>query len=102
MRELVLIEAPSNLGLKEPMPGVEPGVKFFPAAMEKEGLAEKAGIKTKLHKTTLLILAITIALLDIWWMRTSEGHAAEKEVTENNQTKIPPGKVLQERGVQPV
>jgi predicted PurR-regulated permease PerM len=49
-----------------------------------------------------LILAITIALLDIWWMRTSEGHAAEEEVTENNQAKIPPGTVLQEHGVQPV
>jgi predicted PurR-regulated permease PerM len=48
-----------------------------------------------------LIFAITIALLDIWWMRTSEGHAAEEEVTDNNQRKIPPGKVLQERGVQP-
>ena len=46
-----------------------------------------------------LILAITIALLDIWWMRTSEGHVAEEEVTENNQTKITPGKVLQEHGV---
>ena len=46
MRPLVLIEAPSNLGLKEPIPGVEPGVKFFPPAMEKEGFAAKAGIKT--------------------------------------------------------
>jgi arginase len=49
MRELVLIEAPSNLGLKEPMPGVEPGVKYFPAAMAKEKLSENAGIKTKLY-----------------------------------------------------
>ncbi|CAN5639417.1 hypothetical protein BH10BAC2_BH10BAC2_29280 [soil metagenome] len=51
MRELVLIEAPSNLSLKEAMPGVEPGVKFFPAAMAKEKFAEKSGIQTKLHVT---------------------------------------------------
>src|SRR5258705_10197710 len=44
MREFVLIEAPSNLGLQEPQPGVEPGVKFFPSVMEKEGLATMAGI----------------------------------------------------------
>jgi len=37
MKEFVVIEAPSNLGLAEPLPGVEPGVKFFPAAMEKAG-----------------------------------------------------------------
>jgi len=48
MRQLILIEAPSNLGLKEPMPGVEPGVKFFPAAMQKERLAENAGIQKRI------------------------------------------------------
>jgi hypothetical protein len=48
-----------------------------------------------------LILAITIALLDIWWLRTTKGHAADDEVTGNNLTKTPPGKVLQERGVGP-
>lgn len=36
MKEISLIEAPTNLGLKEPAPGVEPGVKFFPAALAKE------------------------------------------------------------------
>jgi arginase len=34
--------------LKEPSPGVEPGVKFFPFAMDKEGFAEMAGIKEKI------------------------------------------------------
>src|SRR5678816_3236284 len=48
MRELVLIAAPSNLGLKRPMAFVEPGVKFFAAAMEKEKLAEKSGIKNRI------------------------------------------------------
>jgi arginase len=47
MKEFVLIEAPSNLGLIEPKPGVEPGVKFFPSAMEQEGFASLAGIKKK-------------------------------------------------------
>ena len=47
MEEFVLIEAPSNLGLIEPKPGVEPGVKFFPSVMEQEGFAFLAGIKKK-------------------------------------------------------
>jgi arginase len=47
MKEFALIEAPSNLGLKEPQPGVEPGVKFFPSVMEKEGFASLAGINRK-------------------------------------------------------
>src|SRR5215468_5650537 len=45
MNKMILIEAPSNLGLKEPSPGVEPGVKLFPLAMAKAGFAEIAGIK---------------------------------------------------------
>jgi arginase len=48
MRKMILIEAPSNLGLKEPSPGAEPGVKFFPSGMEKEGFAEMAGVKEKI------------------------------------------------------
>lgn len=48
MKEIVLIEAPTNLGLKEPAPGIEPGVKFFPAALEKQKFSELAGIKEKL------------------------------------------------------
>lgn len=41
---MVLIEAPSNLGLIEPHPGTEPGVKFFPEAMRRQGFARLAGI----------------------------------------------------------
>jgi arginase len=47
MRKYILIEAPSNLGLKEPFPGIEPGVKLFPSAMEAAGFASKAGIAEK-------------------------------------------------------
>ena len=47
MREFVLIEAPSNLGLAEPAPGVEPGVKFFPSAMEKAGFVLPPGNREK-------------------------------------------------------
>ncbi len=36
---MILVEAPSNLGLIEPSPGAEPGAKFFPQAMEREGFA---------------------------------------------------------------
>jgi arginase len=41
---MTLIEAPSNLGLKEPAPGIEPGVKFFPGSMAEREFASKAGI----------------------------------------------------------
>jgi len=49
MIKFVLIEAPSNLGLKELFPGVEPGVKFFPSAMEEAGFASIAGIAEKIR-----------------------------------------------------
>lgn len=48
-REMILIEAPSNLGLIEPRPGIEPGVKIFPEAMEREGFAKLAGIQQKIR-----------------------------------------------------
>lgn len=48
MKEIVLIEAPTNLGLKEPAPGIEPGVKFLPAALEKEGFSELIGVRQRL------------------------------------------------------
>lgn len=47
MKELILIEAPTNLGLKEPTPGIEPGVKFLPAAMESAGFSLATGIREK-------------------------------------------------------
>jgi arginase len=49
MRKIVLIEAPSNLGLSALTPGVEPGVKLFPLAMEKAGFMLSAGIKEKIR-----------------------------------------------------
>ncbi len=48
MKEIVLIEASTNLGLKEPAPGVEPGVKFLPAALEKAGFSKLLGVKQHL------------------------------------------------------
>jgi len=48
---MILIEAPSNLGLKEPKPGKEPGVKFFPSAMERACFPALAGIKQKVQVT---------------------------------------------------
>jgi len=44
MRHFMIIEAPSNLGLKELRPGVEPGVRLLPEALRKTELACEAGI----------------------------------------------------------
>ncbi|HEY3204963.1 MAG TPA: arginase family protein [Thermoanaerobaculia bacterium] len=44
-RPLVLIEAPSNLGLKPPKPGKEPGTRHLPEALARAGLSEKLGAK---------------------------------------------------------
>lgn len=46
-----------------------------------------------------LALAVTLGLLDIWWVRTSQGQPAEDAVTESRKAEIPPGEVLNERGV---
>jgi arginase len=40
LRSVFLIEAPSNLGLKPPRPGVEPGVRRLPEALAAAGLGE--------------------------------------------------------------
>jgi arginase len=40
MKKITIIEAPSNLGLVEPFPGVEPGVKKLPAWLKKHGFYE--------------------------------------------------------------
>ncbi len=39
LRSIRIIEAPSNLGLKPPRPGVEPGVKRLPEALASAGLS---------------------------------------------------------------
>ncbi|MEP7372039.1 MAG: arginase family protein [Chitinophagaceae bacterium] len=49
MKEIVLIEAPTNLGLREPAPGIEPGVKFLPAALDKEGFGQSIGVKERVR-----------------------------------------------------
>lgn len=49
MKQFVLIEAPTNLGLKEPAPGIEPGVKFLPDAIDKAGFSRLTGISEKLR-----------------------------------------------------
>jgi arginase len=41
MENLCIIEAPSNLGLKEPAPGKEPGVKKLPEWLKAHNLYEK-------------------------------------------------------------
>ncbi|TDW48922.1 arginase [Flavobacterium sp. 270] len=38
MRKVVIVEFPSNLGLKEPQPGKEPGVKNLPNWLQKHNL----------------------------------------------------------------
>lgn len=47
MPEIELIEAPSNLGLKEPAPGHEPGVRYLPEALLNAGLLEGYPLKQK-------------------------------------------------------
>jgi arginase len=49
MKTIIIIEAPTNLGLKEPAPGIEPGVKFLPAVLDKAGFAGSIGVKEHLH-----------------------------------------------------
>ena len=44
-----------------------------------------------------LALAITIALIDVWWHRTTQGRAAEEAVVENRMEEEPPGAVLQDQ-----
>jgi predicted PurR-regulated permease PerM len=47
-----------------------------------------------------LALAITIALIDVWWERTSEGRAAEEAVAMNDLSdEHPPGAELQDTSV---
>jgi arginase len=40
-RQIVVIDAPTNLGLRPPAPGKEPGVKNLAAALRKTGLVER-------------------------------------------------------------
>jgi arginase len=42
-RPLTVLDAPSNLGLREPSPGVEPGCRRFPDALRGTGFIERIG-----------------------------------------------------------
>jgi predicted PurR-regulated permease PerM len=46
-----------------------------------------------------MAFAITTALLDVWWIRTTEGRAAEEAVAPDSE--IPPGAVVHRRGLDP-
>jgi predicted PurR-regulated permease PerM len=46
-----------------------------------------------------LALAITIALIDVWWERTTEGRAAEEAVVDSDTSDGPPGSELAKPGV---
>jgi arginase len=43
MRRLAVLDAPSNLGLMPPKPGVEPGVRHLPDALRNHRLLERIG-----------------------------------------------------------
>jgi arginase len=43
--QIVVIDAPTNLGLRPPAPGMEPGVKNLAAALRKTGLVERLGAR---------------------------------------------------------
>ncbi|QES47386.1 arginase [Streptomyces venezuelae] len=45
MRTLVLVDAPSNLGLKPPAPGTVPGVYKLAGALREQGLAARLGAR---------------------------------------------------------
>jgi arginase len=49
MKNIVLIEAPSNLGLIEPSPGAEPGVKYLPGTLSELGFTDAIGAKETIH-----------------------------------------------------
>jgi arginase len=42
-RRLAVLDAPSNLGLKPPSPGQEPGVKDMPAVLRAHGIMQRLG-----------------------------------------------------------
>jgi len=44
-RELVVVDAPSNLGLRPPSPGVEPGVRGLPDVLHDLGLVRRLGAR---------------------------------------------------------
>lgn len=49
MNEVVIVEFPSNLGLKELIPGKEPGVKYLPAWLRQHQFHEKLNPEQVFH-----------------------------------------------------
>lgn len=49
MHNFILIEAPTNLGLKQLQPDRKPGVNLLPQALRETGLAEQAGISRSIN-----------------------------------------------------
>jgi arginase len=45
----ILIEAPFNLGLGEPTPGIQPGTRFLPDALQKHNFAERLNINDRIR-----------------------------------------------------
>lgn len=46
-RQLAIVEAPTNLGLRPPAPGREPGVAAMPGRLRELGLARRLGAETE-------------------------------------------------------
>jgi predicted PurR-regulated permease PerM len=46
-----------------------------------------------------MVLAITIALIDVWWTRTEHGRSAEHAISPVATEDTKPGHVMQDRGV---
>ncbi|MDF1613278.1 arginase family protein [Stygiobacter electus] len=44
MKEICIIKAPTNLGLKEPATGIEPGAKLFPEKLLQQNFAERINV----------------------------------------------------------
>jgi arginase len=77
MRHFMIIEAPSNLGLKELQPGVEPGVRLLPEALRKTGFARDAGIT---HVTCVPAPGYTMEIDPESGVRNADAIAAYSEI----------------------
>jgi predicted PurR-regulated permease PerM len=45
-----------------------------------------------------MTVAITMALMDVWWLRTEHGQAAESEISKQPVDRSEPSEIVQERG----
>lgn len=93
MKQIVLIEAPTNLGLKEPVPGIEPGVKFLPAALDNANFAASIHVKDKVvveppPYSMQLDKASKIRNADAIAIYSQQLAAVVKKVIEQNKTPL--------------